>query len=179
MEIIIMLSRILLVVILVLVYIKMSGHYTPSHKKADYLQGLIEDMYPVLCELESSGRADAVGDNGRAFGILQIHKVVVQDVNRFCDTDYQHNEMFDPQYAKEVYQLYLERGAALYQVKMKADPKEQDLVRMWNGGIYDGYEKQATLKYYSKYLRIKDMLEGEDPDHAFQNQVAKIMRHER
>lgn len=172
----IILMRILSVIILMLVFCKYAGDTNIIYIEGEDVDSLLDRMYPVLCEMESSGRADAIGDNGKAFGILQIHKAVVKDVNRFCDTDYHHNEMFDPRYAREVYEAYLKKGVELYKNKMKTTPKEQDIVRMWNGGIYEGYSIFATVKYYIKYIEVKRMLQGEDVDHSFQNEVAKKIR---
>src|SRR5574343_613968 len=60
---------------------------------------LIEDLVRV----ESNGRANIVGDNGKAYGCLQIHSGMVAEANRILGHGaYTHKEMFDPTKAREV-----------------------------------------------------------------------------
>lgn len=120
----------------------------------------LETIRTVVEMLESQNDTDAVGDQGRAFGILQIHKICVDDVNRVYDTAYTHEEMFDPVCAREVYKLYIEYGIKLYESKFKEPPNEQQIVRMWNGGIYRGYKMQATIKYWKRYQIFKKQYES-------------------
>ena len=50
-------------------------------------------LISALITVESGGQDMAIGDGNRAIGSLQIHKGVVEDVNRFSGTHYTHNQM--------------------------------------------------------------------------------------
>lgn len=104
-------------------------------------------LITALISVESGGRADAVGDNGKAFGILQIWDVVVQDVNQFYGTKYKHSDAFIPERAKKICRLYLTHWATPKRIG-KMDPYEAN-ARIWNGGP-NGHLKKATLPYWAK-----------------------------
>ena len=54
-------------------------------------------LLEALCLVESGGDPNAVGDNSEALGILQIHRVYVDDVNRILHDDiYSHNMRLSP-----------------------------------------------------------------------------------
>lgn len=115
----------------------------------------LEDIYEVLKHSESNNNTDAIGDNGKAYGIVQIHKICVDDVNRIYGTNYEHEDMFDEACAKEVFILYLQAGIDNFKRKHGYLPTEEQIVRMWNGGIYRGYFIRATIKYYRRYKYFK------------------------
>lgn len=113
-------------------------------------------MFEVIKEVETNNQWDAVGDNGKAFGIVQIHKICVDDVNRIYGTDYSHTDMFDESCAKEVFVLYLTAGIDRYQNIHGTSPTEGQIARMWNGGIYRGYLKNTTKRYLRRYLIYRE-----------------------
>lgn len=115
----------------------------------------LSTILPVLKQVETNGNVKAIGDNGKAFGILQIHKICVDDVNRIYGTKYTHQDAFNEGCAEEIFNLYIEAGVKRFKFKYGKNPTEKDIVRMWNGGLYNGYKKQSTLKYYRRYLRFK------------------------
>ena len=121
----------------------------------------LEGIYNVIKYVESNNKTTAIGDNGEAFGIVQIHKICVDDVNRIYNTDYKHQDVFNEACAIEIFNLYLIEGIRLYVLKYKREPTEQDIVRFWNGGIYSGHLRKTTLKYWYKYLRVKFKLNME------------------
>ena len=51
----------------------------------------------ALAMVESSFNPSAVGDNGDAVGLLQIHECVIQDVNRVYGTSYTLDDRLNPQ----------------------------------------------------------------------------------
>ena len=94
--------------------------------------------------VESSGNDQAIGDNGRAIGALQIHKSVVLDVNRITGSNYRHQDMTNRVAAMAVCQAYLEhygRGKSL-----------EEQARIWNGGP-SGHKKAATVSYWRRVQR--------------------------
>lgn len=104
-------------------------------------------LIEALIAVESGGKDTAVGDGNRARGPLQIHRAVVEDVNRFNGTRYTHNQMTNRVAARQVCELYLNRWA-----KGKSD---QYCARLWNGGP-TGPSKTATKAYWKRVeLQIK------------------------
>ena len=101
----------------------------------------ISNLISALIIVESSGNDQAIGDNGRAIGPLQIHRGVVQDVNRITGSHYRHQDMTNRAQARAVCEAYLKhygRGATTEQ-----------LARRWNGGP-TGDRKTATVAYWAK-----------------------------
>jgi hypothetical protein len=101
----------------------------------------LSNLITALIAVESGGNDQAIGDNGRALGPLQIHRAVVLDVNRITGSNYRHSEMTNRVAARAVCEAYLKhygRGATTEQ-----------LARRWNGGP-TGDRKAATLAYWAK-----------------------------
>lgn len=121
------------------------------------LSGLASIM-SILKQVETNGDVNAIGDNGRSYGILQIQRSVLRDVNRVYGTEYYHDEMFSEEASEEVFMLYLCLGKEKFLKKHCRFPTEEEMVRMWNGGIYKGYTYKQTKLYYQKYLDVKKEL---------------------
>jgi len=49
----------------------------------------------AIIAVESGGDNNAIGDNGKAYGCLQIWSVYVEDANQFAGTSYTHLDAFD------------------------------------------------------------------------------------
>jgi soluble lytic murein transglycosylase-like protein len=108
----------------------------------------------ILMSIESGGQpnpATCVGDNGRAIGILQIHKLVVVDVNKAYGTRYVWpDDCKDPVKSKDIATKYLTLHG-----KGKSP---EELARIWNGGP-KGYlfnknpKTEARLKKYEEKFR--------------------------
>lgn len=115
----------------------------------------IDSMYHIIKHVETDNRPNIVGDGGKAFGALQIHKICVDDVNRMYGTNYSHSDALDTTCAKEIFKLYLQAGIRRYKRVYGDEPTEGQVVRMWNGGIYRGYRIKATDKYLRRYNLYK------------------------
>jgi hypothetical protein len=101
----------------------------------------LTNLITALIAVESGGRDNAIGDNGKAIGPLQIHRAVVLDVNRITGSHYRHQDMTNRAKARAVCEAYLRhygRGATTEQ-----------LARKWNGGP-TGDRKPATVAYWQK-----------------------------
>jgi hypothetical protein len=114
----------------------------------------LNHIVKVLRQIESHNEPSAIGDNGKAFGVLQIHKIYVQEVNNRFGTTYTHKEMFQENCAEEVFFLYMEFAIERFERKYKRPVAEQDVVRMHNGGAFQGHRIESTKKYYNKYLKM-------------------------
>tara|TARA_R110002051_G_scaffold323138_1_gene415826 strand:+ start:111 stop:518 length:408 start_codon:yes stop_codon:yes gene_type:complete len=113
------------------------------------------EVSQVLKQVETNNNTEVIGDNGRAYGVLQIHKICIDDVNRHYSTHYTHKDAFSEVCSDEIFNLYISMGIQLFCKRYGRDPNEEEIVRFWNGGIYTGHKKQATIPYYKKYLKYK------------------------
>jgi len=104
---------------------------------------ITEMLIAALIMVESHGNDFAVGDKEQAIGCLQIHKCVIDDVNRIYGSAYQWPESaYSREMAKEICRMYLKHYAPKHATN-------EQLARIWNGGPR-GHEKQSTLKYWDK-----------------------------
>jgi len=99
-------------------------------------------LISAMMLVESGGYAGAIGDGGRALGVLQIHAGVVEDVNRRHGTNYKHEDALDPSKAIRICRLYIESYAP-------QDATPEIYARIWNGGP-TGHYKESTRKYWQK-----------------------------
>lgn len=105
----------------------------------------VEKLLPALEQVESGGKADALGDYVKgvpqAVGILQIWPEYVQDVNRISGKAYRLSDRLSPSKSREMARIYL-----LHYGKNKTI---EQTARIHNGGP-NGHKKAETLKYWAK-----------------------------
>ena len=101
----------------------------------------LNSLISALMIVESGNNDQAIGDQGRAIGCLQIHKAVVLDVNKFTGSHYRHQDMTNRAQARAVCEAYLKHYG-------KGASTEQ-LARRWNGGPR-GDTKTSTEAYWAK-----------------------------
>lgn len=121
----------------------------------------LDEVMEVLKYVETLNDPSAVGDGGGSYGVLQIQAACVEDVNRYYGTKYTHDDMFNVACAEEVFKLYSKMGIQRYIKKYGVEPTTEDIVRNWNGGIYQGHYINATRKYYKKYIKWSAILNSE------------------
>lgn len=92
-------------------------------------------------QVESGGKDNAVGDNGKAIGCLQIHRPCWIDANMKGD----YTNCFNRAYSIKVMENVLNRYC---RDAIKRNDFET-LARTWNGGVR-GAKKQSTLSYWHK-----------------------------
>lgn len=105
----------------------------------------ILSLIPLLIQVESGGRDNAIGDHGKAIGPLQIHRAVVGDYNRWHRTSYLHSEMTNRSLAIKVCTAYLQHYGPR--------SNTEQLARKWNGGPA-GDRKASTVGYWNKVRRL-------------------------
>lgn len=106
----------------------------------------MEKMIDRLIIIESSGNCNAIGDNGKAVGCLQIHPIMVKDVNRISRKNYTLNDRYSKVKSIEMCKVYFNHYGK--------NKSEEQLVRKWNGGPR-GDTKTATIKYWNRYQGVK------------------------
>ena len=125
--------------------------YLPGDLQAKinpYLRPLLD----ALVQVESSGRDDAVGDNGNALGSLQIWRVYWSDA-------LEHEPAIGGAYEDVRTRVYAERVVVAYWLRYAAaavrDGDMQRLARVHNGGPR-GHRKQATFAYWQRVSRAME-----------------------
>lgn len=114
---------------------------------------LLTLLISALCIVESGNDPNAVGDSGKAVGILQQHKIFVDEVNRIIlirdnvRNCFSYDDRLDPRRAKLMAQYWfchhLHEGKSL-----------EECVRRYNAGKH-WRGKQAE----SYYLKVKAILD--------------------
>ena len=107
------------------------------------------NLLDAIEKTESNGKADAVGDNGKAVGSFQIHKIYVDDVNGFSSEKFTYEDRKDKVKSRKIVKLYLEHYGKAYEKKTGKTATNEVLARIHNGGP-KGYNKEATKKYWNK-----------------------------
>lgn len=110
-------------------------------------------LIDALVRVESRGNASAIGDNGKAYGILQIHQSTVADANRIAGTQFTHAEMFDPTKARAVAQIVLNHYSAHILKTTGRTATSKELAFIWNGGG-DAWKRATTPRGDSKQRNL-------------------------
>jgi hypothetical protein len=115
----------------------------------------ITEIRDVLKHVETNHNPEALGDyneNGvpTSYGILQISKAAVDDVNRRYKTTYKHQDAFNIDCSEEIFKLYIEMWSERLERVEGRKITDEDVVRIWNGGP-NGYKRKSTLPYHQKY----------------------------
>lgn len=107
------------------------------------------DLLDAIAVVESNCEFDAVGDNGEAIGIYQIHKIYVDDVNRILKgtriPKYSYADRWNPFYSRlmvKTYLLHYGEGKGI-----------EAMARIHNGGP-DGWKKESTKPYWEKVKAV-------------------------
>lgn len=108
-----------------------------------------KDLYEAIAYVESRGIDCAVGDNGRAVGRYQLHKIYVDDVNRIAKTNYTYTDRLDAEKSLSMVKIYLDYYGKRY-TRLTGKPVTDEVkARIHNGGP-DGFRKQSTSGYWEK-----------------------------
>lgn len=103
-------------------------------------------VLPAIVQVESGGDASAVGDGGRAVGILQIHPVTVEDANRIArlrklGVTFTLEDRLDAEKSRHMFRIVSDHYSA--------GAGDEVVARRWNGGP-KGEKKAATAAYWAK-----------------------------
>lgn len=110
----------------------------------------------ALIAVETGGHkspATAIGDGGRAVGILQIHRGVVADVRDKCGLDVTWPESCrDPETSRAICSAYLTYWGARYTRETGKPATAEVLAKIWNAGP-NGWRKKNAERYWDKVRR--------------------------
>lgn len=106
----------------------------------------------ALSLVESSGRANAIGDGGKALGLLQIHSALVSDFNRLNRTNLKHKDVLNPVIAKKIanWALHVYFPLILKSKGIKA-PSEAQILTCYNMGCGAVLKNKIATSYVQKY----------------------------
>ena len=110
-----------------------------------------EKFYQALGQIESNNKPKAVGDNGRAIGIYQIHKSYWQDAVDFNKSiKGRYSDCFNVEYSKKIVQAYFNR----YERESIKNQNFENLARCHNGGYNWRNKREKTNNYWAKFKLI-------------------------
>lgn len=107
-------------------------------------------LFMACAFVESGLNPNAVGDEGKSVGIVQIQKIVVDDVNEYLKKKgssfrYTYEDRKSVAKSYKIFKLYLDRWADGKSLEIKA--------RIWNGGP-KGDHKKATKSYWKRVEQV-------------------------
>lgn len=105
----------------------------------------------ALILVESNGDDSAIGDNGKAYGCLQLHAGYVADAAEYVGEDWVHEDAFDRKTAIKIFKAYMNRYATPERLGREA--QAEDIARIHNGGP-NGFKKKSTKAYWDKISKI-------------------------
>jgi len=117
-----------------------------------------QELVDALIIAESNGNDNAIGDNGKAIGCLQIWEIYHTDAIERSRIGGSYKDCFNRDYAIKVFDAYMKR----YAREAWTNPAKFDaekVARIHNGGPR-GYKKKATQKYWKKVQIVLDRNKG-------------------
>ena len=118
----------------------------PTVERLDEVRAELRPFLDALIHVESGGDDNAVGDNGKAIGCLQIWKAYWTDAKQHCPgLGGEYDDCKQRIYAERVTVAYLLR----YARHAVAERNYEVLARIHNGGPA-GASKRATQPYWVK-----------------------------
>lgn len=102
-----------------------------------------------------------VGDGGLAFGVFQIHQVMVDDYNRITGSNASHADVFDPDFSHRLAYAVLSHYKAHIE-RMGETVTTDHLLYIWNGGggawtrVHNPKQdtKQKNLERYTRRANL-------------------------
>lgn len=120
-----------------------------------------DKFWDAIKQVESSGNENAVGDNGRSIGPLQIQRSYYNDAvernpslqsGKYAGYTYENCKGTGSfEYSRAVAESYMNRYAT--ERRLGHQPTFEDMARIHNGGP-NGYKMEATVKYWEKVNKI-------------------------
>ncbi len=117
----------------------------------DYNYSKWDTLVDAIIYVESRGNDSAVGDNGKAVGCLQIHPIMVREVNRLLakydiPTTYTLEDRYSREKSIEMFNIVSEEYYCCEDYTF--EEYAEIVARRWNGGPR-GDKKKSTIKYWN------------------------------
>lgn len=125
----------------------------PQDKYEKQFADAAKRVLPAIETVESGGNPNAHNVDEDAVGVLQIRKVMVDDVNRILklqkrETRYTYEDRWDIDKSREMFMIYSKRYCDHTRTYT-----EEYIAKNWNGGP-KGYEKPSTNGYWKRVERV-------------------------
>ena len=133
--------------ILIIVFIALDLLTIPIIKNRGQAKNSWDNLVEAIIQVESRGNDSAVGDNGKAVGCLQIHPIVVREVNRLVSKHYTLDDRYSRAKSIEMFNIISEEYDCCEEYTFMQ--YAEIVARRWNGGP-KGDKKTATLEYWEK-----------------------------
>jgi len=123
-----------------------------------YAEPIINDrLVNAIAQVESNCTPNAIGDNGKSFGICQISLSVLKEWNDNCRIEFSKKDLLDPQINKRICAWYLDRLIICYECA-----NLEQVLTGYNWGIgnlrkvkYDvSKAPKSTREYVVRVLKI-------------------------
>ena len=108
------------------------------------------ELVNAIIQVESNGNDDAIGDNGKAIGCLQIWEPYWLDATEYSNIGGKYYDCFKRDYAVRIFDAYMKR----YAREAWTSPggfNPEIVARIHNGGP-KGHKRKSTEKYWKKVL---------------------------
>ena len=103
---------------------------------------------------ESGCKSHAIGDNGNAVGILQLHKVYVDDANRILGYDkYSYDDHYDNRKSEEMTIIVLTHCGSIYERRTGNVCTDEVLARIHHLG-YSSIHKAVGDDYWRRVMQF-------------------------
>lgn len=120
----------------------------PEQEEQVIEEPVIDNTWDMFIEAiiwqESRGAENAIGDNGLAVGVLQIHPIMVREANRILSLKGDsHRYEYDDRYSRA-------KSIEIFNIVQEYHNKDRDFdvaLRIWNHNHPDSYRKQIMRKY--------------------------------
>ena len=116
-------------------------------------------LLAAIATVESDNDPNAIGDNGQALGLYQLHAAYVADVVQITGIEYDHRDALNPHVAREMVIAYLRHYGTLLEAKTCRIPGYALMARIHNGGP-NGDMKPSTVRYATQVLNAMHQLQG-------------------
>lgn len=109
-----------------------------------------DKLLHALKMAESGCKSDAISDNGKAVGILQLHKVYVDDANRIIGYNkYTYNDRYDVRKSEEIALIVLAHYGDIYECNTGKPCTDEVLARIHNLG-YSNWDSELGVIYWNR-----------------------------
>ena len=112
-------------------------------------------MIDLIAEIESGGNLYAMGDHGKAYGVLQIQQGCLTDVNKANGTHWKLEDLLGNRELSEwVFREYMKLYAT--EARLGRPVTAVDMAGIWNGGP-NGWRKPLTQAYRDRFVRLANI----------------------
>jgi len=116
---------------------------------------MILALIAALCLVESGGDPQAVGDNGRAIGVLQIHEIMVDEANRLAGCQrWSYSDRSDAGQSRQMAYMVISRRLARAGYNEPTPEALKYAIGLWNRGeeyyqrVIQEMEKSNEIPYH-------------------------------